>query len=318
MLTVVINIRNNVPPHKLQGKDFFSQKIWFASYYYYLCINDYPSRRSAKRIYYMTRNKSKGLFSALLAILTVTISLAGCIEKEDGTEIPEGADVTTIKGRVITSDNKPIAGMPLKVIFTKTSTTSYYTLIRDKALTSTDSEGNFTLYFYMTDDEISDERDRYVKYYEIVAESTKLDPEMYVVDKDINEMVDVERGQTITTSCYIPKRRRMNVELKGFSNTGGQANFYVYAIMPYGFERGTSWSSAYNPDFPSKKYGTYGSFIGRYTATDDNTVFTDIAFPLNDSCIVNIVKRDATGVTKETKEKLFITSDQPASLTYTY
>lgn len=250
--------------------------------------------------------------------LATLLLLASCVKEENGTGIVNGVEASSISGKAITSDGQPLAGLTLKVIYYRTLTPSYQMLIRTKAEATTDNKGNFKLLYTITDDELNTDSEKYVDYYEIVAETSKLNPDVYVTYGNISKMIGLKRGESLSTSVYIPKRRKMSVTLTNFKAVSDLSHFYVYTTMPYGFERDKNDIPPHNPNFPDNKYGNFSSVINLYTAKENTTVYTDIPFPLNDSCIVSIMRTNELGESKMQTHRLRITDSQPQSLTYSY
>ena len=272
----------------------------------------------------------KHLFATLLLLLCI-ISFVSCVKEEDDTRTTCTSGCTVIMGRILTSENQPLPGINFEVNYKKT-TGIHYILTRKKAVTESDKDGFYDMRFHLKDDELL--QDESYRTFEMNINLERLDPELYILPKDMISHIDASTDPPTTTAadvapeitasmrlkrdtvydvnCYVPQKKYIKVTLKGFKPQQKGDCFEVCTLFPWGFEE-NDW----NDKMLDTKYGIGGSGWDRFKASTEDQTFTEVPFALNDSNIVRIIKVK-NGVAMPEDHKIYVSGDSPTNLTYEY
>lgn len=272
-------------------------------------------------------------------MLIPVIILAGCTKEEWNLTEEETPQSTVIEGSIISSNGAPIAEVEIAVDYHENKWLQY-SKTRHKAVTKTDKNGKYRLYFTVKDDEISTEQDKEVgidKSYSMDFDLKNLDRQNYILPQDmlvtitsieppIGELTSgtqnkitywassFERSKTYTENLYIPQKRYVKVTLSGFipQQQGGlYDHFGVSVAFPYGGENTTGYQ------FPGSRYG-YGRIEDLFTLYDKDQQTFDVPCAINENNIIKLRRRKNSVYSTEEEHKIFVTKDSPQSLTYQY
>lgn len=261
------------------------------------------------------------------------VGLAGCVKEEDDILKKDKEDQTVLQGKVVTSDGKPLSGIGMRMNYKKT-VGIHYRLTRRKAVTQTDKSGDYTLKFYVEDDEREngDEDGGVYKYFQFIVDMSNLDSTQYILPRDmvsciiagdslIGKPADVapkivltsgipERNKTYTENFYIPKKRYVKVSLKGFTPQHPGSHFEVASYFPWGGESDEADKMIDTP------YGIGHSGSDMFVASSAEQTF-EVPFALNENNIVRLIRLKDGVATKE-EYLIYVTKNSPESLTYEY
>lgn len=271
---------------------------------------------------------TKNLFGIILFFLC-TINLVSCEKEEDDFLSKDTENSTVISGTVHTKDELPLSGVNIKIDYYEGAWLQY-SLLRHKAITKTDKNGNYKLEFYVRDDELQRDENLY-KYFNIVVNMNNLDPKQYILPNDMTSIMispdppiakpatneapiisyhfSVERNKTYTQDFYIPQKRYVQITLKGFTPKQNNAYFEVHSFFPWGEESDEK-------QMIDSKYRTRQSGFDLNVASSEEQTF-EVPFALNENNIVRLTKRK-NGILDSEDHKIFVTKDSPKSLTYEY
>jgi hypothetical protein len=158
--------------------------------------------------------------------LTVLLAMTSCSKNEvtDDTMNTCTFDCTTLSGKITTADGKPAKGviMTLQSEYHYSSILSRYDKIRKVATAKTDINGNYTLSFGMTPDEVNGTW-RFHLY-------PKYDESIYYPDARLQFGIlisDINKGSDNQANYYLAQKQTLKVALKGFQPVRPTDYFYA-------------------------------------------------------------------------------------------
>lgn len=159
-------------------------------------------------------------------ILGGILFLSGCRE-EDSVEAVCSASCTVITGRFTTDGGRTgLANVPLELEWVNFNGVAGATVHR-KARATTDANGNYTLRFHISDNELND--GVYKLHY-------RVDTKSYITDRDSQGLgvlgADIKRDTVITSNWLLPRKAYLHLEV----TNPVQASEYFAA--EYGFRLG--------------------------------------------------------------------------------
>lgn len=256
----------------------------------------------------------------IIPLLLVAISFMSCDKEEDESDETCTSHCTVIRGKILTSGELPLTGIETDVRYEKYVGIHYH-LSRRKATAQSDKNGQYEMRFYLKDDEIQEDNS-FNSFFEINVYLEKLAPEKYILPQDLTIVPDIEplisgtlelkRDTAYELNLYVPRKKQVNVILQGFKPQQEGDRFEVRTLFPWGGETETD-----KEKILATKYEIANSGFGRFVATGEYHLFTDIPFPLNDSVVVSIIKVK-NGIAFPENHKMYISADSPATLTYEY
>jgi len=168
----------------------------------------------------------------LIIVLGIIFFISCSKEEDDLISQNCDSDCTEIVGRIMT-DNGTVPIPNLKITLTWDNVPSMGSgTIRTKATTRTDSEGNYSLKFYLRDDEL--EEDGYRMFYD------ELDDNIFLAT-NLNGILlfDISRDTTLTINHNVPKKAFFNLSLLNLNDVQPGDNFateFSY-VRPTGFSQ---------------------------------------------------------------------------------
>lgn len=278
----------------------------------------------------------KNLFGIFLFFLPV-ISLVSCTKEEWDLEKEETEHSTVIEGTILTSGGMPLADINVKVDYSENKWLQY-AKTRHKGETKTDKNGKYRLHFQIKDDEQETDKDKefgVFKSYSLIYDLKNLNPKEYILPGDMIAIItsvdppiaepaeDIQpeirygctfkRSNTYTNNLYIPRKRYIQVTLKGFvpqQQNDSFDYFKAYSSFPYGGE-----STEYI--FPGTNYKKEEVSDYMFTLYSVEEKTFEIPFALNENNIITLLRKK-DGVHSTETYQLFVTEDNPKSLTYEY
>ena len=241
-------------------------------------------------------------------MLLVSILLCSCEKVDDDTNLNCIENCTHLEGKITTKDNLPVKNVQLIFRFQKSiGTNSIYT--RKIAKTKTDSSGNYSMDFYLKDEELGDSGPGWLNMF-IVQSS--INGSLFYVDRiylfeDILPIYD--RNTSRINNVYLPTKTDLKIKLQNFVLFQEGDYFEVQLYVPSGFENNEL--NSYGNYF---RYHTEG--INKYRINVSSQIFT-IPAALNQTNYVVLV-RMKNGVYTEETIPVGIDENFNATLTYNY
>lgn len=273
--------------------------------------------------------RKTGLF--LIDFILMGIMITSCVKEEDDFIKPYTADKTVIAGNTITSDGEAIPGIKLKVDYVEGAWLQY-SKTRHKAHVQSGKDGSYKMEFYVKDDEIepaSYEPDNKNQDYQFIVDLSSLDPQQYILPKDMISQIDAsgnvteadvpatyiclihpKRDTAYIDNIYIPKKKYINVTLKGLNPQLIGSYFEATTYFPWGTE-----CEKHNKLIDTK-YNICSSGTDLYVAKTEEQTFK-MPFALNENNVM-IISKLKNGVATRDTCKVYVTKDSPQSLTFEY
>ncbi|MDP4276907.1 MAG: hypothetical protein Q8914_04655 [Bacteroidota bacterium] len=123
-------------------------------------------------------------------------------------------------------------------------------------------------------------------------------------------MIHPKRDTAYIENIYIPKKRYINVTLKGLNPQQSGSHFEAISYF--------AWGAEYegNNKLIDTNYGIYRSGTDRYVAKTEKQTFK-MPFALNENNVV-IISKLKNGVATRDTCKVYVTKDSPQRLTFEY
>lgn len=240
-----------------------------------------------------------------ILILLGLFALQSCVK--DDTDLTCMADCTTIRGQLVTAKGEPLKNIPVALNY-HVSYGVGATLRKIKE-TKTDQNGNYSMQFYIKDDELGANAEG---LFELMLDYGNLDPEVYM-DTNPYYMHAIysipKRDTTMTMDFYNPKKAFITVNLSGFNPIQPEDYFKLNSTFPIGLKtkKNTIWDSGYGSGF-----GT------NFSATTPNTKLDSVLVVESDYSRIN-VRRWKNGIGLMDQDTiLFIPEDNKIELNFTY
>ncbi|PHQ30413.1 hypothetical protein [Leeuwenhoekiella nanhaiensis] len=190
----------------------------------------------------VNKQKMKMRLISFFLILFFSIS---CVEREDDLISQDcETDCTEIIGKLMTDNaNTPIANRKVTVIWDNTYFTSG--VVRTKATTRTDADGNFNLKFYIRDDELEEGLHR--MYYDKLNETVFLRADLNNIS-----IYPTVRDTIFLRNHNIPKKAYLKLNLLNLEDIKEGDNFWTSFryISPEGYSQSINglvrgWNNQY-------------------------------------------------------------------------
>lgn len=273
--------------------------------------------------------KKTGLL--LINLIFMGIMITSCIREEDDFIKPSTANKTVITGKAITADGEAMPGITFKIDYVESAWLQYSTT-RHKAHVQSGKDGDYKMEFYIKNDELtptSDEPKNKNQEYQFIVDLSSLDPQQYILPKNMISQSDAsgnvteadvpatytfsilpKRDTTYIENIYIPKKRYINVTLKGLNPQQSGSHFEATTYFPWGAE------SEESNKLIDTKYNICRSAINLYVAKTEEQTFK-MPFALNENNVV-IISKLKNGVATSDTCKVYVTKDSPQSLMFEY
>ncbi len=244
----------------------------------------------------------------IILLINVILLFSSCEKVDDDTNLNCIENCTHIEGKITTKDNLPVKNIQLIFRFQKSiGTNSIYT--RKIAKTKTDSNGNYSMDFYLKDEELGDSGPGWLNMF-IVQNS--INGNLFYVSniclfEDILPILD--RNTSLVKNVYLPTKKEIKIKLKNFVKLQEGDYFEVQLYVPSGFE-----------DNEFNGYGNYFRYhteaINKYRINIASQTFT-IPAALNQTNYVVLV-RMKNGVYTEETIPVSVDENSNTVLTYDY
>lgn len=179
----------------------------------------------------------------IILILLGLFALQSCVK--DDTDLTCMADCTTIQGQLVTAKGEPLQNIPVALNYH----VSYGVgaALRKIKETKTDQNGNYSMQFYIKDDELGASAEA---LFELMLDYGNLDPEVYM-DTNPYYMHAIysipKRDTTMTMDFYNPKKAFITVNLSVFNPIQVEDYLKMESFIPFGLKIGQNdiWDSEY-------------------------------------------------------------------------
>jgi hypothetical protein len=234
--------------------------------------------------------------------------LISCEKVENDANLTCAKDCTHIEGRIVTKDNLPVKDIGIVFRFQK-NTGTYSLYSRIIAQTKTDVQGNYSMDFFLKDEELgfsSGSFDLFIKQNSI-SESLFYPSNIYL----FNSIYQIEnRNVSLVHNVYLPTKKKIKIKLQGFLPPANDDWFEIRLYVPCGFD-----SPEVNTFYENfHRYETES--INKYRLTSESQIF-EINAALNETNYVVLVRRK-NGIYTEEKIPILIDENSNSIFTYTY
>ena len=240
-----------------------------------------------------------------ILILLGLFALQSCVK--DDTDLTCMADCTTIRGQLVTAKGEPLKNIPVALNY-HVSYGVGATLRKIKE-TKTDQNGNYSMQFYIKDDELGANAEG---LFELMLDYGNLDPEVYMDTSPyyMHAIYSIpKRDTTMTMDFYNPKKAFITVNLSGFNPIQPEDYLKMESFIPFGLKIGQNdiWDSEY-----AIGYGT------SFKASSPDTKLDRVIVAESDYSIISI-RRWKNGVGLMDQDTiLFIPENNKIELNFTY
>lgn len=241
----------------------------------------------------------------LLSLLTIAFS---CTKTEDDTTNNCSMNCTTLSGNFLTSNNEPLSNVEVSFDY-KVSGTLGGGKLRKIARTKTDSKGNYSVDFYLKDEELGNSDG----YFTINVNDKNLDSNKFIglnnnADLGYNIFSIQNRDTIIDASFFIPKKAYIKINLNNYVPQQAGDFFEVKTIFPQGLKNKKK----------SSLDSYYSSGIGpAYSAEVKNQSFNIVGAEGEKNDVV--ISRRKNGVTFQNEiHQIFVTPNTSIELTFDY
>lgn len=182
--------------------------------------------------------------SAYLLLLHLIV-LAGCKQtQEDYISKYCPGSCTIIKGQ-LTTDNgtTPLPGVQLLAQWRVEGTLGIGGMVRKKAVTTTDADGNYELRLLLRDDELNDGTNRR-GYFTVDAHINTNQYLTCYLDNNLQYFYKLTRDTTITLDYTLPQKAFIEIEASNLQNLGPGDSFITQAFFKAGEKGDDSCSQA--------------------------------------------------------------------------
>lgn len=244
----------------------------------------------------------------IILFINVILLYSSCEKVDDDTNLSCIENCTHIEGKITTKNNLPVKNVQLIFRFQKsTGTNSIYT--RKIAKAKTDSNGNYSMDFYLKDEELGDSGPGWLNMF---IEQNSINGSLFYVNRiylfeDILPIYD--RNTSRINNVYLPTKKDLKIKLQNFVQLQEGDYFEVQLYVPSGFE--------------NNELNTYGNYyryhtegINKYRINVSSKTFT-IPAALNQTNYVVLV-RMKNGLYSEETIPVAVDENSNTILTYDY
>lgn len=193
----------------------------------------------------------------LLALPVVMLLLASChCEEDDFIDRPDPKSLI-IKGVAKTPDGQPIPNIEIKLDYMIMSGL-YSTKVYHKAKATTDKDGNYIMFFNLSDKEIKSlttysPEEGFVYDLQMTLDLSKLDDKVYLLPTDITAVRPLsekklfywdyivpgrlQQGQVYEQNIFIPRKQLAKVRIETNGTINEKDSFAICNKVRYGIER---------------------------------------------------------------------------------
>ncbi len=193
----------------------------------------------------------------LLALPVVMLLLASCHSEEDDFIDRPDAKSLIIKGGAKTPDGQPIPNIEIKLDYMIMSGL-YSTKVYHKAKATTDKDGNYIMFFNLSDKEIKSlttysPEEGFVYDLQMTLDLSKLDDKVYLLPTDITAVRPLsekklfywdyivpgrlQQGQVYEQNILIPRKQLAKVRIETNGTINEKDSFAICNKVRYGIER---------------------------------------------------------------------------------
>lgn len=248
-----------------------------------------------------------------IILLSLILSLYGCLKTEDDTNSVCTSDCTILQGNVITSNNEPLANVNVTFEFKQGGgyLPTYIRLISDLV---SDEDGSFYDEFYLKDREV-DESSPGNLILRVNENNLNLNENIITPDLAniyLERWFDIDNRDTIIEQTYyFPRKTNVIVNLNNFIPLQENDQFSVVPMFPYGFEHPEPES--YNDILETIYIPTNGPL---YKATEINNSL-NVILAQNEKNIIRVYKTK-NGVSTYDEIIIDVNSSSPSEITIEY
>ena len=255
-------------------------------------------------------------FCKNLCLSLCLMAWTGCDKEEWDFAAEETAESTVITGEVRSANGEPLADVVVRVDYEEQRWLQLPN-VRHKAEVKTDKKGAYRLHFLVKDDETTEE-EGLSKSYHLAFDLRNLNPEVYILPGDMYDVpgdtegdlrtivgfsyIPAEKASTYTYDVYVPRKRMIQVTLRGFVPEAYGDYFRLTNTLPYG-----SGTACADKDYELRSDGYYSGKERTFS----------IPFALNEENVVT-VERVKNGVSLTEEHTILVSDNTPASLTYDF
>ena len=192
----------------------------------------------------------------LLALPVVMLLLASCHSEEDNFIDKPNPKSLIIKGVAKTPDGQPIPNIELKLDYTIMSAL-YSTKVYHKAKATTDKDGNYIMFFNLSDKELKSlttysPEEGFVYNLQMTLDLSKLDDKVYLLPTDITAVRPLsekklfyddyivpgrlQQGQVYEQNIFIPRKQLAKVRIETNGTINEKDSFAICNKVRYGIE----------------------------------------------------------------------------------
>ena len=193
----------------------------------------------------------------LLALPVVMLLLASCHSEEDDFIDRPDAKSLIIKGVAKTPDGQPIPNIEIKLDY-MIMHSLYSTKVYHKAKATTDKDGNYIMFFNLSDKEIKSlttysPEEGFVYDLQMTLDLSKLDDKVYLLPTDITAVRPLsekklfywdyivpgrlQQGQVYEQNILIPRKQLAKVRIETNGTINEKDSFAICNKVRYGIER---------------------------------------------------------------------------------
>jgi len=239
-------------------------------------------------------------------LIVISLLFIACEKVDNDTALVCTDNCTRIEGRIYTTANQPLKNVQIvfQYIDYLEDGRTYYRKI-DKV--KTDSEGFYTMDFFLNDEELGSTNGRF----ELYIKDATLRSDLLYEEFNLNYGIeDIEsRDVVVTRNAFFATKKNVKIQLQNFAPLTPGDQFQVQVEFPTGFD---------NDDFNSN--GTLHQYqnsgINRFVASGPSTEFT-IPVANGELNFIKIIKTKNGVYTTETFPIVF-NSAAPSTLTYQF
>ena len=193
----------------------------------------------------------------LLALPVVMLLLVSCHSEEDDFIDKPDPKSLIIKGVAKTPDGQPIPNIEIKLYYMIMSGL-YSTKVYHKAKATTDKDGNYIMFFNLSDKEIKSlttysPEEGFVYDLQMTLDLSKLDDKVYLLPTDITAVRPLsekklfywdyivpgrlQQGQVYEQNIFIPRKQLAKVRIETNGTINEKDSFAICNKVRYGIER---------------------------------------------------------------------------------
>mgnify|MGYP000911486708 FL=1 len=198
----------------------------------------------------------KKVLLSLLALPVIMLLLASCHSEEDDFIDKPDPKSLIIKGVAKTPDGQPIPNIEIKLDY-MIMHNLYSTKVYHKAKATTDKDGNYIMFFNLSDKEIKSlttysPEEGFVYHLQMTLDLSKLDDKVYLLPTDITAVRPLskkklfysyyivpgrlQKGQVYEQNIFIPRKQLVKVRIETNGTINEKDSFAICNKVWYGME----------------------------------------------------------------------------------